>query len=127
MAAIKSKSTHPERIVRRYIRSLGYKYNLNRKNIPGKPDIFIQKYNTVVFIHGCFWHQHKKCRYAVWPKTNKKFWNSKLKRNIERDRENNKKLKRMGYRILNVWECEVKRSLKMGSKKLIKKLDLIKS
>jgi len=118
MMAIRSKDTKPELIVRKLLHAKGYRYSLNKKELLGKPDIFLRKYNSVIFVHGCFWHQHKDCKYATRPKSNKKFWNAKLDRNIHRDAENKIILKASGYRVLTVWECETK-----TPDKLIRKME----
>lgn len=107
MSAIKGKNTTPEITVRKILYSMGYRYRLNVKDLPGKPDIVLKKHNTVIFIHGCFWHQHKGCKYATTPKSNQVFWKEKLMRNAERDENNINKLKLLGYNILIIWECEV--------------------
>jgi len=106
MAAIKGKNTKPELFVRRLLYSNGYRYRLHRNNLPGKPDILLKKHNTVIFVHGCFWHQHPGCKYASKPKSNIKFWRKKLGLNVKRDGENIRKLKEIGYNVLIIWECE---------------------
>jgi len=88
MAAVKGKDTKPEIAVRKLLHSLGYRYRLHKKDLPGSPDIFLKKYNTVIYVHGCFWHQHKGCKYATVPKSNVAFWTEKLERNVRRDRKN---------------------------------------
>ncbi|HSA07099.1 MAG TPA: very short patch repair endonuclease [Candidatus Gastranaerophilales bacterium] len=108
MAAIKSGNTKPEIIVRKLLFSLGYRYKLNNKDLPGKPDIKLSRYKTVIFVHGCFWHQHKDCKYAVMPKTNREFWENKLGGNVKRDAENKDKLLKMGWKVLIIWECQLK-------------------
>ena len=107
MAAIKSKNTKPEIIVRRFLHRHGYRFRLHRKDLPGNPDITLTRYKTVIFVHGCFWHQHKKCKNAVMPKTNVTFWQDKLKGNIRRDIKNVKLLKEKGWKVITIWECEV--------------------
>ncbi len=108
MAAIRGKDTKPEMAVRKSLHRKGFRYRLHVKDLPGKPDIVLPKYRTVVFIHGCFWHRHKGCKNAVMPKTNTVFWQKKLNGNVERDQKNQKMLQRMGWRIIVVWECAVK-------------------
>jgi DNA mismatch endonuclease (patch repair protein) len=122
MAAIKSENTTSELAVRKILFSLGYRYRLHKKELPGKPDIYIKSCNTVVFVNGCFWHQHSNCRFATMPKSNRKFWNSKLKRNIERDKINIRDLKKLGYKVIIIWECEVKKALKANDGRLAKKI-----
>ena len=113
MSAIKSKNTKPESVVRSLLFAQGYRYRLHRKDLPGKPDIVLKKHNTVIFVHGCFWHQHKKCKRANIPKSNKKYWIPKLERNVKRDRSHNSKLKKQGWKVLVIWECETKDSEKI--------------
>jgi len=86
---------------------MGYRFRLNRADLPGKPDIVLPKYGTVVFVHGCFWHRHRGCRYAYTPKSRVTFWQRKFRRNIERDREVRRKLRALGWWVLVVWECEL--------------------
>ncbi len=107
MAAIKNKNTLPELLLRKYLHSLGYRYSLHKKNFPGKPDIFLRKYSVVLFVHGCFWHQHKGCKNSGNPKSNRKFWYPKLKANVERDERSRKALRKLGYKVIVVWECEI--------------------
>ena len=122
MAAIKAENTEPELLLRRYLHSWGYRYSLHKKDLPGKPDIFLRKYSAVIFLHGCFWHQHQGCKDAGIPKSNKRFWLTKLKSNIERDKKNVKELKRMGYKVIVIWECEVNKKCFLELKRKIKKL-----
>lgn len=115
MAAIKGKDTKPEIAVRKLLHSLGYRYRLHRKDLPGKPDIVLPKYKTVIFVHGCFWHQHNGCKYNTKPKSNKQFWLSKLRKNVERDKKQYTALKKLGYKVLTIWECDVKKTAKNDS------------
>lgn len=108
MAHIPSKNTKPEEAVRKYLFSKGFRYRKNVSYLPGKPDIVLPRYKTVVFVNGCFWHGHEGCRWFVPPKTNSDFWNAKFKYNIERDRKNYSKLEEMGWKVLVVWECEIR-------------------
>ena len=112
MSHIKSKDTKPEVTVRKYLFSLGFRYRKNDSRLPGKPDIVLPKYKTVIFVNGCFWHMHEGCKYFVWPKTNAEFWKEKINRNVERDKMNYKKLTEMGWNVLIVWECELKKDVK---------------
>jgi DNA mismatch endonuclease (patch repair protein) len=112
MAAIKGKDTKPETSVRKLLHSLGYRFRLHRKDLPGKPDIVLPKYKTVVFVHGCFSHQHKGCKYNTQPKSNKQFWLPKLRKNVERDKKQCAALKKLGYKVLTIWECDVKKATK---------------
>ena len=108
MAKIKGKDTKPEWIVRRYLFSRGYRYRKNVKGLPGTPDIVLRKYGIVIFIHGCFWHGHEGCKYFVWPKDNADFWKEKIESNIMRDIRKNKELLDRGWRVITIWECEIK-------------------
>jgi DNA mismatch endonuclease (patch repair protein) len=107
MAAIKAENTQPELLLRRYLHRQGYRYSLHKDSLPGKPDIFLRKHSTIIFVHGCFWHQHRNCKDAGNPKSNRKFWYSKLKANVERDERNKKALRKLGYKVIVVWECEI--------------------
>ena len=108
MSAIKSKNTKPEIAVRKVLHSMGYRFRLHSKNLPGSPDIVLPKSKTVIFVHGCFWHRHENCKYATTPKTRKEFWNKKFKTNIERDLEIQDKIKNLDWRSVVIWECETK-------------------
>lgn len=108
MSRIKSKNTKPEGIVRKFLFSEGFRYRKNVRRLPGCPDIVLRKYNTVIFVNGCFWHMHKDCKYFVLPKSNKEFWEEKLARNKLRDAKNHVKLSEQGWKVIVVWECELK-------------------
>ena len=108
MSAIKSKNTKPEIKVRKILHSMGYRFRLHSKDLPGSPDIVLPKYKTVIFVHGCFWHRHKDCKYATTPKTRQDFWNKKFTTNIERDLEIHEKIKNLNWRSVVIWECETK-------------------
>jgi DNA mismatch endonuclease, patch repair protein len=108
MSRIRGKDTVPEMRVRRYLHSRGLRYRLHVKDLPGKPDIVFSRYRTVVFVHGCFWHQHPGCPYAVMPTSNTEFWKSKLEGNVRRDQRHSSALRAAGWRVLTVWECEVR-------------------
>ena len=108
MAAIRSANTKPEVRVRSALHALGFRFRLHRKDLPGRPDIVLPKYSTVIFVHGCFWHCHR-CRYgSVVPATHAEFWAAKRQGNVARDRRNARALHRLGWRVLVVWECEVR-------------------
>lgn len=109
MSRIKGKNTKPEEIVRKYLFSKGFRYRKNDKKLPGTPDIVLPKYKTVIFVNGCFWHGHKDCRYFVIPKTNTDFWLNKINTNIERDKHKQEALKELGWNVIVVWECELKK------------------
>lgn len=112
MAAIHSKNTKPEIYFRKLLFAQGYRYGLNSKNVPGHPDIYLRKYNTAIFIHGCFWHRHSGCRYAYMPKSRVEFWQKKFDTNIKRDYVVRMELQDRGIKCLIVWECTVKRMVK---------------
>ncbi|SHJ30798.1 T/G mismatch-specific endonuclease [Dethiosulfatibacter aminovorans DSM 17477] len=107
MSKIKSKNTKPEIEVRKILHSMGYRFSLNKKTLPGKPDIWLKKYNTAIFVHGCFWHRHENCKLAYTPKTRTAFWTDKFNKTIMRDKMNVEKLKEMGISVLVIWECEI--------------------
>lgn len=107
MAAVHGRDTQPELIVRRFLFSQGFRYRINCAQLPGRPDIVLHKYRTVIFVNGCFWHGHKDCRKAVLPKTNAEFWREKIMQNKARDARNIDELKRMGWNCLVVWQCEL--------------------
>jgi len=109
MSQIKCKDAKPEIMVRKYLFSRGLRFRKNDKRYPGTPDIVLPKYNTVVFVHGCFWHLHDGCKYAVMPKSNVDFWEKKLYGNRERDKKNMQQLEEMGWNIITVWECQLKK------------------
>ena len=107
MSRIKSKDSVPEIRVRKLLHSLGFRYKLYDPKLPGKPDLVFPKYKTVLFVHGCFWHRHKGCKYAYMPKTRQNFWKTKFNSNIERDIKVQKQLNSSGWKILIIWECEL--------------------
>ena len=108
MSRIRGKDTKPEIIVRSMLHGMGYRFRLHRKDLPGKPDIVLPKYNTVIFVHGCFWHRHKGCKYAYTPKSRIDFWNSKFDETVARDKRNRKQLEANGWNVEIIWECETK-------------------
>lgn len=108
MGRIPGKNTKPELAVRSMLHSLGYRFRVNKKDLPGKPDIVLKKYNTVVFVHGCFWHRHKNCSDATTPKSRTEFWEKKFSDTVARDKRNIDLLSGLGWRIVLVWECELK-------------------
>jgi len=123
MSMIKGKNTKPEMLVRKFLFANGFRYRLHVKDLPGKPDIVLPKYRTVIFVHGCFWHGHERCKYFVVPKTRAEWWVEKISGNISNDAKKHMDLKKAGWRIINVWECQLK-SNKINStvKKLLSKL-----
>ena len=112
MSRIRGKDTKPEKIVRSVLHKDGYRFRLNRKDLPGKPDIVLPKYQSVVFVHGCFWHRHPRCKYAYNPKSRIKFWQMKFSENVKRDKLVRKELRKMGWKVIVVWECELKNDKK---------------
>ena len=120
MSRIKGKNTKPELIVRSHLHKMGFRFRLHRKDLPGKPDIVLPKYRTVIFVHGCFWHRHKSCKYSYNPKSRKKFWREKFEGNVERDERNRKELSSLDWRSVVVWECQTNHSGKL--QKLIGKI-----
>jgi DNA mismatch endonuclease, patch repair protein len=113
MSRIRSKNTAPERIVRSLLHRLGYRFRLHSRKLPGKPDIVLPKYKTVIFVHGCFWHRHNNCKYAYTPKTRKKFWKQKFEANVIRDRQANRKLRVLGWKPVVIWECRTENTDKL--------------
>lgn len=107
MWSIKSKNTSPELKVRSYLFLNGFRFRLYPKGVPHRPDIVLRKYKTVIFVHGCFWHQHPGCRHKHIPKSNRYYWGPKLRRNVERDKSNRASLEKLGWRVLTLWECEI--------------------
>ncbi|MDE6338251.1 MAG: very short patch repair endonuclease [Muribaculaceae bacterium] len=112
MAAIKGKDTKPELVVRKYLFSRGLRYRVNNSKLPGSPDIVLKKYKTVVFIDGCFWHGHEGCKFFRLPKSNVDFWRHKIAMNYARDYANNIDLELAGWRVIRIWECEIRTKAK---------------
>ena len=108
MSQIKGQNTKPEELVRKYLFAQGFRYRKNDKRLPGSPDIVLPKYRTVIFVNGCFWHGHDGCKYFVWPQNNADFWKEKIQSNIIRDNNNYRKLHETGWKVILVWECELK-------------------
>ena len=109
MSKVKSKDTKPELLVRKFLFANGLRYRLYDKKLPGKPDIVLSKYKTVIFIHGCFWHGHENCKYAVMSKTRTEFWTTKIEGNKQRDKNNIEQLRNKGWNVLIVYGCELKK------------------
>ena len=109
MSQIKGKDTKPEVLVRKFLFSKGLRFRKNDKRYPGHPDIVLPKYKTVVFVHGCFWHLHDGCRYAVMPSSNIDFWEKKLYGNRDRDKRNQEALADLGWNVIVIWECQLKK------------------
>lgn len=108
MSAIRGKDTRPEMLVRRYLHACGIRFRLHSRQLPGRPDIVLPRFRTVVFVHGCFWHRHPACHLASTPATRAEFWATKFSRNVERDRANASALAAMGWQVLTIWECETR-------------------
>ena len=108
MSMIKGKNTKPEIIVRKYLFHCGFRFRVNVKSLPGTPDIVLRKYKTAIFVNGCFWHKHD-CPRFVWPSSNQDYWRPKILRNVERDNQSCKELESLGWKVITVWECELKK------------------
>ena len=118
MSRIRSKGTKPEEMVRKYLFAPGFRYRKNVKKLPGCPDIVLPKYRTVIFVHGCFWHMHN-CERFKWPSSNTEYWEPKIKRNAERDRLNQEKLRADGWNVIVIWECEIKKHFSISMEYVI--------
>ena len=116
MARVHSKDTTAELIVRSTLHRLGYRFSLSSKKLPGKPDIVLSRFHKLIFVHGCFWHQHKGCKASERPSSNSDYWNNKLDRNILRDKKNIASLKTSGWDVLVVWECQIRKGLSLSNK-----------
>lgn len=112
MGKIKGKNTKPELLVRKYLHSKGLRFRLHDSKLPGKPDIVLPKYKTIIQIHGCFWHKHSGCKYFVVPKTRTEWWLKKINTTVFNDKKNETQLKEMGWKVIVVWECELKKNVK---------------
>jgi len=126
MAKITGKDTKPEVLVRKHLFLQGFRYRKNDKRLPGKPDIVLSKYKTVIFVHGCFWHHHKGCRKSKLPETAKEFWETKIHGNLSRDKENYLRLQATGWRVIVIWQCEIS-SRERRERKLAEVVDLLRS
>jgi DNA mismatch endonuclease (patch repair protein) len=125
MSQVKGKNTGPEMVVRKFLFANGFRYRLNQKDLPGKPDIVLKKYKTVIFVNGCFWHGHKGCKYFVLPKTRTEWWLQKIKDTQKRDRKAEIELNTLGWRVITVWECGLKpKKREQTLKKLVKRLEI---
>lgn len=108
MSQVGSSNTTPELAVRRLVFAMGYRYRLHDKTLPGKPDLVFRSRDRLIFVNGCFWHGHRGCRYARLPKSRVSFWSEKISRNVERDKSNAQKLRRQGWHVLTIWQCELR-------------------
>ncbi len=113
MSRVTGKETKPEIMVRKYLFARGLRYRKNVKQLPGTPDIVFSKYKTAVFVNGCFWHGHKGCKYSHLPSTNLEYWEKKIADNLERDERKTRELEKLGYRVLIVWQCQLKPNIKI--------------
>jgi DNA mismatch endonuclease (patch repair protein) len=120
MSRVKRENTKPERTLRSLLHKQGYRFRIHRRDLPGKPDVVLPKYKSVIFVHGCFWHRHPGCAKASLPSTNTDFWEKKFEKTITRDKENIIKLRQMGWRVIVVWECELK-----NPERVVEKLDIL--
>ncbi|OPY07920.1 MAG: Very short patch repair protein [Syntrophaceae bacterium PtaB.Bin095] len=113
MSRVRGRDTKPEILVRSFVHRMGFRFRIHRRDLPGNPDIVLPRHGKVIFVHGCFWHGHKRCQRSKRPTTNKGFWNKKLDENIERDKRFQRKLRLMGWKVLVLWQCEVRKPEKM--------------
>jgi DNA mismatch endonuclease, patch repair protein len=116
MSRIRGVNTMPEKVVRSFLHAHGLRFRLHLRNLPGKPDIVLRRHATVVFVHGCFWHHHRGCANAIYPKTRSEFWRTKIDGNVKRDKKTDRRLRDLGWRVITVWECEVSRALLLTSR-----------
>lgn len=116
MAAVRSKNTGPEMIVRSLVHRMGYRFRLHRRDLPGCPDLVFVKLKKAIFVHGCFWHMHSKCSACRFPKTRRAWWKKKLLRNVDRDRRSIARLRYAGWKVLVVWECGIKNLAKLEAR-----------
>lgn len=122
MSRIKGKDTKPEIAVRKYLFRKGFRFRKNDKRYPGKPDIVLPKYHTVIFIHGCFWHRHAGCKQATMPKTRTEFWENKFRRNVDNDARHKLQLEEMGFKVIIIWECEIEKDFDKTMENLVLEL-----
>ena len=111
MSKVRSKNTKPELIIRSHLHNLGYRFRIHIKDLPGCPDLTLKKYQTVIFIHGCFWHQHQNCKKATIPKNNRGFWLNKLNNTVTRDKKQEIMLRELGWNVIAIWECDIYKDL----------------
>lgn len=123
MAGIRAKNTKPELVVRRLLHSLGYRFRLHHKDLPGKPDIVLPKWKTAIFVHGCFWHGHENCPLFRLPKSRTEFWAAKIAANRERDAKVKGDLNKLGWKIIEIWECSSKGRVALPAKEICHALD----
>ena len=116
MSLVRSKDTQPELFVRKLVHRMGFRYRSHRRDLPGHPDMVFASRGKIIFVHGCFWHRHGKCEYTRWPKSRLSFWKPKLEQNHARDKRNRRALAKLGWRVLVVWECQLKFPDKVAEK-----------
>lgn len=119
MSRIRGSNTSIEKKVRKYLYHRGFRYRINYKKLPGKPDIYISKYKTAIFVNGCFWHHHYNCKLAYIPQTRKEYWTNKFNKNMENDIKHKKELEQMDIKVITIWECEVKECFEYRMRELI--------
>jgi DNA mismatch endonuclease (patch repair protein) len=107
MAGIRGRNTKPELVVRSALHRLGLRFRLHARDLPGRPDLVFPRFRAVVHVHGCFWHRHRNCRFAYVPRSNQAFWSNKFQENVQRDRRNDRELRKLGWRIFTLWECQI--------------------
>ena len=125
MSKIRGKNTKPEMILRSVLFRKGFRFRVHKKDLPGKPDIVLPKYHSVIFVHGCFWHCHKKCNEGRIPSSNSKFWKEKLEHNVKKDANNIKALKKESWKVFVIWECEIEKQFEKTIKRLVKNIEKI--
>jgi DNA mismatch endonuclease, patch repair protein len=116
MSRVKGRDTKPEVLVRSFVHRMGFRFRLHRRDLPGRPDIVLPRHGKVIFVHGCFWHGHKRCPRSKRPTTKRRFWNKKLDGNVQRDKRVRRKLGTMGWKVLVLWQCETRSSEKLSGK-----------
>lgn len=122
MSRIHGTDTSIEVMVRKHLFSKGFRYRKNVKDLPGKPDIVLPKYKTVIFVHGCFWHRHEGCKYATTPSSNSEYWQTKFRKNTENDKKHVQELSALGWKVITIWECEIKKSFEETMDRVTDKL-----
>jgi DNA mismatch endonuclease, patch repair protein len=122
MAGIKSHDTRPEMTVRRFLHARGYRYRLHSRALPGSPDIVLTRFRVAIFVHGCFWHRHVACKYTTTPSSNVERWNAKFQANVERDQKNVNALQRLGWAVIVVWECELRKDANSRLERLVEEI-----
>ena len=119
MSRIKGKDTKPEIVLRHVLHAKGFRYRKNVKSLPGKPDIVLPKYHTIIFVHGCFWHRHEGCKQATTPKSRTDFWLEKFQKNVQNDAKHIQELKNMGWKVIVLWECELEKQFEETMRNVI--------